>query len=95
MSSQKDAVLPPIRTSSTIKEQVLEACKSINLNYSAVTTNLLSAWLEGKIQLQTELDPDFVANAKKALEMEETQSAFLKLAKHHKKKKTYKNTIKI
>ena len=93
--STKIASLPSIRTAPELAEKVREACATLELPYSMVVENLLRQWLSGTVKLQMELDPDFVANAKAALESEESQKAMRKLAEGFKKNREYPEAIKI
>ena len=93
--STKIASLPSIRTVPELAEKVREACASLELPYSMVVENLLRQWVSGNVRLQMELDPDFVANAKAALESEKSQKSMRKLAEGFKKNREYPETIQI
>ncbi len=92
---QKDATFPSIRTTSTLKHQVYQACESLNIPFSTVAETLLRLWISGKINLNLELDPDFVKSAQEALDAEESQQAIAKLAHHYDPQRKYANAIKL
>ena len=93
--STKIASLPSIRTATGLAKKVRDACDTLKLPYSIVIENLLKQWISGKIKLQMELDPDFVANAKAALESEDSQKAMHQMAKGFGKNREYSEAIKI
>lgn len=94
IAGNKKAMLPSVRSTDELKNQVLKACDSVHLNYSTVINNLLAAWVSGKVKLDFDLDSDFVENAKSALESDEAQDSLFKLAKNY-KQRSYTETIKI
>lgn len=93
--SAKTASLPSIRTFPELAKKVREACTALELPYSMVVENLLKQWVSGDVQLHMELDPDFVANARAALESEESQKSMRKLVEGFKKNRDYPEAIQI
>jgi antitoxin component of RelBE/YafQ-DinJ toxin-antitoxin module len=82
---KKSASFPSVRATPELKDQVQDACDHLGVKFSMVVNNLLEQWVTGRTQLDLELDPKFVAEAKAALESEETQALFEQVGKRHKK----------
>ncbi|MDP2691633.1 MAG: hypothetical protein Q8O95_04505 [bacterium] len=93
--SRKDQALPSVRISDLFKDQVVKACDSVGLSYGTVVTHLLAGWVSGDIQLRFDLDSEFVAHARQALQSEETQSLLNRVAQQYHPKRIYKNTVRI
>ncbi len=83
---KKSVLLPSVPTTGELKMQVQSACDALGVQYAVVVNNLLKQWLSGKVNLDAELDADFVESAKAAMETEEVQDAFVKLAKNHRQR---------
>ena len=92
--SRKTVTLPAVRATSELKNKVIQGCESMNLNYSTVVTCLLSGWVTGKIQLNLELDPDFIASAKEAFASDEVQKIIGELAESYNPDRTYADAVK-
>lgn len=92
--SQKSATLPPIRTTPELKEKVVQACESLELKYATVITRLLTDWVTGKIELNMELDSDFIASAREAFASEGVQDALKELAENYDPERTYPNAMR-
>jgi hypothetical protein len=82
---KKSASFPSVRATPELKDQVQDACDHLGVKYAMVINNLLEQWVTGRAKLDLELDPKFVAEAKVALESEETQALFEQVGKRHKK----------
>ena len=91
----KEAELPRVRTKPDFRKKVFKACESIDMNYSTVVTRLLERWLVGDIQLEIELDQQFIATAEAAINSPRGQAALKDFAKNHDPKRKYPNAIPV
>ena len=91
----KVSSLPAVRTEPEFKEQVVKACKELNLNYSTVVTHLLEKWVTGQIKLELELDQEFIDAAKTALHSQQGEELLDNLLHNFDPERDYAETTSV